>query len=67
MPIAQAWKAFHEQGVPRDRQLTEQLHALGREVTRGSCQFTLEPPTQEDAARAEAEISPLIESEVNSA
>jgi len=67
MPIAQAWKAFNEQGIPRDNQLTEQLHALGREVTRGSCQFALQPPTKEDAARAEAEISPLNESEAKSA
>ena len=67
MPIAQAWKAFSEQGVPQERQLTEQLHALGREVTRGSCQFALQPPTKEDAARAEAEISPLNESEAKSA
>ena len=67
MPIAQAWKAFDEHGLPQDRQLTEQLHALGREVARGACQFALEPPTKEDAARAEAEISPLSESEARSA
>jgi FMN reductase len=67
MPIAQAWKAFDEHGIPQDSQLTEQLHALGREVARGSCQFALEPPTREDAARAEAEISPLSESEAKSA
>jgi hypothetical protein len=34
MPIAQAWKAFDKQGTPTDAQLTEQLHALGREVAR---------------------------------
>jgi FMN reductase len=59
MPIAQAWKAFDEGGRPRDRHLTEQLHALGREVARGSCQFALEPPTKADAAAAEAEVNPL--------
>ncbi|HXY07629.1 MAG TPA: NADPH-dependent FMN reductase [Terriglobales bacterium] len=67
MPIAQAWKAFDERGIPQDSQLTEQLHALGREVVRGSCQFALEPPTKDDAARAEAEISPLSDQEAKSA
>src|SRR5271167_3054658 len=59
MPIAQACKAFDEQGTPTDAQLTEQLHALGREVARGSCQFALQPPTKTDAAKAETEITPL--------
>lgn len=63
MPIAQAWKAFDEKGVPQQSELVEQLHALGREVTRGSCQFALEPPTKEDATKAEAEISPLTDNE----
>ncbi len=67
MPIAQAWKAFDEQGIPQDSQLTEQLHALGREVARGSCQFALEPPTKEDAVKAEAEIDPLSDHEAQSA
>lgn len=67
MPIAQAWKVFDEKGIPQDSQLTEQLHALGREVARGSCQFALEPPTKEDAARAEAEITPLSDREAKSA
>lgn len=58
MPIAQAWKAFDEQGVPQDSQLTNQLHALGREVTRASRQFALEALTKKDAARAEGEIAP---------
>jgi FMN reductase len=67
MPIAQAWKAFDERGIPRVSQLTEQLHALGREVTRASFQFASEPPTKEDAARAEAGITPLSEREAKSA
>src|SRR3984893_13772327 len=67
MPIAQAWKAFDEKGIPQQSELTEQLHALGREVARGSCQFALEPPTKEDAARAEAETAPLSDSEAKSA
>jgi FMN reductase len=67
MPIAQAWKAFDEKGVPQDSQLTEQLHALGKEVTRAASQFASEPPTKEDAARAEAGISPLSDREAKSA
>ena len=62
-PIAQAWKAFDKQGVAQDAQLTEQLHALGREVARGSCQFALQPPTKADAAKAETEITPLSDEE----
>jgi FMN reductase len=67
MPIAQAWKAFDEKGNPLDSTLTEQLHALGREVARGSCQFALQPPTKADAAKAEAQIMPVSESEAKSA
>jgi FMN reductase len=67
MPIAQAWKAFDGDGVPQDAQLVEQLHALGREVARGSCQFALEPPTKADARKAEAEIAPLSDQEAKSA
>ena len=47
--------------------LTEQLHALGREVARGSCQFALQPPTKVDAAKAETEITPLSDEEAKTA
>jgi FMN reductase len=67
MPIAQAWKAFDEQGKPVDTTLSEQLRALGREVARGSCQFALQPPTKADAAKAEAQISPVSDREAKSA
>lgn len=63
LPIAQAWKAFNEQGKPVDPTLTEQLRALGREVTRGSCQFALTPPTKADASAAEAAILPESDAE----
>ncbi|HXU16240.1 MAG TPA: NAD(P)H-dependent oxidoreductase [Terriglobales bacterium] len=63
LPIAQAWKAFDEQGKPIDPTLTEQLRALGREVARGSCQFALTPPTKADAAAAEAAILPESDAE----
>jgi len=48
---------------PVHLRLTEQLHALGREVARGSCQFALQPPTKADAAKAETEITPLNDEE----
>jgi FMN reductase len=66
MPIAQAWKAFDQNGIPQQKELTEQLHALGREVARASCQFALDPPTKEDAARAEAKITPISDREAKS-
>ena len=59
MPITQAWKAFDEKGVPQQSDLREQLHALGKEVVRGACQFALERPTKEDATRVEKEVAPL--------
>jgi FMN reductase len=65
MPIAQVWKAFDRTGAPQDSRLTEQLHALGREVARASCQFAPEPPTRPDAAKAEVAITPLNEREAH--
>ena len=67
MPIAQAWKAFDEKGVPQQNELVEQLHALGREVARASSQFARHPPTKKDGAEAEAEINPLTDDEALSA
>jgi FMN reductase len=63
LPIAQAWKAFDQNGKPTDPKLAEQLRALGREVARASCQFALTPPTTHDAAKAEAEVLPTSEKE----
>jgi hypothetical protein len=40
-----------------------QLHALGREVARASCQFALKPPTRPDASAAEREVQPVSERE----
>src|SRR5215469_6949666 len=60
MPIAQAWKAFDEKGVPQQSELVEQLHALGREVARGACQFALEPSTKEDVVRVQEEVAPSV-------
>jgi FMN reductase len=50
LPIAQSWKAFDDQGQPRDPKLAEQLRALGREVVRAACQFALTPPSRANAA-----------------
>ena len=63
LPIAQAWKVFDEHGKPLDPKVAEQLRALGREVSRASCQFALTPPTHRDAAQAEAEVLPTSEAE----
>ncbi len=63
LPIAQAWKAFDENGQPHDPKLAEQLRALGREVARASCQFALTPPTHRDATVAEAQVLPTSEKE----
>jgi FMN reductase len=63
LPIAQAWKAFDDQSNARDPNLQEQLRALGREVARGACQFALTPPTNADAAAAEAAILPESDAE----
>lgn len=63
LPIAQAWKAFDGDGKARDPNLAEQLRALGREVTRASCQFALTPPTRSDAAAAESAILPESDAE----
>ncbi|HXZ33575.1 MAG TPA: NAD(P)H-dependent oxidoreductase [Terriglobales bacterium] len=67
MPIAESWKAFDESGAPVDSRLTDQLRALGKEVARAACQFALEPPTKPDAAKAEAQVTPLSEREAKSA
>ncbi|MGI9104152.1 MAG: NADPH-dependent FMN reductase [Terriglobales bacterium] len=63
LPIAQAWKAFDEDGKASDPKLAEQLKALGHEVARASCQFALKPPTRPDAAAAEKAVLPASEAE----
>lgn len=63
IPIAEAWKAFDEKGLDKELELVEQLHALGREVARASCQFALDPPTKEDGTKAESAVSPLTDNE----
>jgi FMN reductase len=67
LPIAQAWNAFDEEGLPKDKQLLEQLHTLGEEVARASCQFALEPPTKKDVQRVESKADSLIQREAKTA
>jgi len=55
LPIAQAWKTA-KKGAPSDGRLNEQLHALGKEVARTSCQFALQilmPPKRKLKLRGE--------------
>ena len=63
IPIAEAWKAFDGKGLDKELELVEQLHALGREVARASCQLALDPPTKEDGTKAESAVSPLTDNE----
>jgi FMN reductase len=53
LPIAQAWKIFHDDGSLTDPQIEHHLKALGREVTRAARQFAAHPPTDDAAVRAE--------------
>lgn len=63
IPIAEAWKAFDGRGLEKELELVEQLHALGREVARASCQFALDPPTKADGTKAESAVSPITDNE----
>ena len=55
IPIPQAWRVFDREGL-HDENVAEQLHALGREVTRAAKQFAAKPLTTPDVERAEAQI-----------
>jgi FMN reductase len=62
IPIPQAWRVFDHEGL-HDENVSEQLHALGREVTRAAKQFAVKPLTTPDVERAEAQIQPITEKE----
>jgi FMN reductase len=64
IPIAEAWRAFDNQGFSRDPKLTELLHTLGGEVARAARQFSRREITTPEAARAEAQLQPITEEEV---
>ena len=59
IPIPQAWRVFDKEGHPLDEKITEQLHSLGREVTRAARHFATKVLTTPDVERAEAQIQPL--------
>jgi FMN reductase len=65
IPIPQAWRVFDREGL-HDETVSEQLHALGREVTRAAKQFAVKPLTTPDVERAEAQIQPITEAEASS-
>jgi hypothetical protein len=63
IPVPQAWRAFDEQGAAKDPQVSQQLHALGREVVRAARQFGQTVLTTPDAQAAEAQIQPITDQE----
>lgn len=65
IPIPQAWRVFDREGL-HDEKVSEQLHALGREVTRAAKQFAARPVTTPDVERAEAQIQPITQAEASS-
>jgi FMN reductase len=64
IPIAEAWRAFDNQGFSRDPKLTELLHTLGGEVARAARQFSRREITTPEAAKAEAQLQPITKEEV---
>ncbi|HEX8708553.1 MAG TPA: NADPH-dependent FMN reductase [Pyrinomonadaceae bacterium] len=66
IPIPQAWRVFDEQGQTHDERVTEQLHALGHEVTRAASRFAAQPPTTPEAAEAQAQVMPVSPAEIES-
>ncbi len=65
IPIPQAWRVFDREGV-HDENVSDQLRALGREVTRAAKQFGAKVLTTPDAERAEAQIQPITREEAKS-
>ena len=63
IPIPQAWRVFDKEGKTQDAKISEQLRALGREVTRAARQFASQVMTTPEAARAEAQVQPISEEE----
>jgi FMN reductase len=65
IPIPQAWRVFDKEGHTQDAKVNEQLHSLGREVTRAARQFASQVVTTPDASRAEAQVEPLSPEEAS--
>ncbi|HEX8651748.1 MAG TPA: NAD(P)H-dependent oxidoreductase [Pyrinomonadaceae bacterium] len=66
IPIPQAWRVFDKEGKTDDAKVTEQLHALGREVTRAARSFASHVITTPDVERAEAQVQPISKEEAAS-
>lgn len=66
IPIAQAWRIFDDEGNVSDPKIAEQLHSLGREVTRAARQFKASVLTTPDAVRAEEQLQPISAEEAAS-
>ncbi|HEX8175871.1 MAG TPA: NAD(P)H-dependent oxidoreductase [Pyrinomonadaceae bacterium] len=65
IPIPQAWRIFDDEGHLQDAKVTEQLHALGREVTRAARHFSRKVLTTPEVERAEAQVQPLSQEEAS--
>lgn len=63
IPIPQAWRLFDKEGHLQDEKVTQQLHALGHEVTRAARHFSTKTLTTPEAERAEAQVQPISEEE----
>jgi FMN reductase len=63
IPIPQAWRIFDQEGHTQDDKVSEQLHALGREVTRAAGRFSSQTLTTPDVQLAEAQIQPISDDE----
>jgi FMN reductase len=65
IPIPQAWRVFDKEGHLSDAKVTEQLHALGHEVTRAARHFSTKVLTTPEAERAESQVQPLSTEEAS--
>lgn len=63
IPIPQAWRLFDREGHLQDDKVTEQLHALGHEVTRAARHFSAKVLTTPEVERAEAQVQPISREE----
>lgn len=65
IPIPQAWRVFDKEGHLHDAKVTEQLHALGHEVTRAARHFSRKALTTPEVERAEAQVQPISTEEAS--
>jgi FMN reductase len=65
IPVPQAWRVF-QQGHIMDKSVARQLRALGAEVARAAGLFAQRKLTSAEAARTEALLQPVSDTEVRS-